>query len=130
MRVSYFLMVTAMLEAGVGLLLLVLPAIPVELLLGVSPEDQTAITIGRVAGATLLALGVACWLARHDTQSPSLRGLLTGLLFYNGTVTAILGYSALGLHMTGIILWPTVTLHTLLGGWCMACLGDRSRGRN
>ena len=63
------LSVTAVLEAMTGLALMARPAEPVAVLLGSTLETPTAMTIGRIAGAALLSLGVACWLARNDARS-------------------------------------------------------------
>lgn len=80
--------------------------------------------MGRVAGAALLALGVACGLARSDPGSPSLRGLLCGMLAYNIGVAALLGYAGWLLGMSGMLLWPTVAFHTGLALCCLTCLRD------
>jgi hypothetical protein len=110
--------VTAAAEAGTGLALLFLPAVPIALLLGVEQAAPEALLVGRVAGAGLLALGVASWLARNDQRSPAQRGLLTGMLIYNAAVTVLLAVSGTVLRMTGIALWPAVVLHTALACWC------------
>ena len=60
--------VTAVIEAGAGLALGCCPSFAVKLLLGSPLDSPAAIVLGRLAGAALLALGVACWLARGDTQ--------------------------------------------------------------
>ncbi len=122
MRHASFLIVTAIVEGGAGVCLLLLPAIALEVLLGVSQAVPEATLVGRVAGAALLALGVASWFGRNDLHSPAQRGLLTGLLIYNGTVAVLLVYAALGLSMAGIALWPAVGLHVSMAVWCVACL--------
>jgi hypothetical protein len=66
---SNLLKLTAVIEAATGLGLVALPSVVVRPLLG-SPLDSSAATmLGRVAGVALLALAVACWLARDDTRS-------------------------------------------------------------
>jgi hypothetical protein len=122
MHRAYFLIVTALVEVGTGLFLLILPAVPLELLIGVSQAAPEGLFIGRIAGAALLALGAASWLGRGDEYSPAHFGLLVGLLIYNAVVAALLGYAGLVLGMAGIALWPAVVLHTVLGAWCVACL--------
>ena len=64
---KHLLTVTTVIEAGVGLALLVVPSVVIQLLLG-AEISGAAVTLGRVAGTALLALGVACWLARSDVQ--------------------------------------------------------------
>ena len=47
------------------LVLAAAPSVLVELLLGAAPGTAAGVTVSRVAGVALLALGVACWLARQ-----------------------------------------------------------------
>ena len=77
------LTVTAVIEAGAGLAFLVVPAVVVQLLLG-ADISGAGIPLGRVAGAALLVLGVACWVARGDAQSRAAKGLVTAMLFHCG----------------------------------------------
>src|SRR5262249_36575021 len=84
--------------------------------------------IARVAGAALLAIGVACWLARGDERSPAQLGLLAGVLIYDVAAAVLLAYAGLVLSMVGIALWPAVVLHTALAVWCVLCLWVRPRG--
>jgi hypothetical protein len=113
--------VTALVESGTGLLLLVAPRVPLSLLLGLVTAAPEAEFISRIASAALTAIGVACWQARGDQNGSALRGLLTGLLIYNVTAAALLTYAGTVLDMVGIVLWPGVALHTVLAGWCAAC---------
>ena len=98
-----------------------MPAIVVRLLLGAKISGAT-IPLGRVAGVALLALGVACWLARDDTQTRAARGLVSAMVLYNLGAVIILGSAGLGSQPVGIALWPAVILHAAMGGWCVACL--------
>ena len=116
-----FLILTAVIEAATGLALLAVPAIVVRLLLG-SEISGASIPLGRVAGAALLALGVACWLARGDTQSRATRGLVVAMLMYNLVATAVLAFAGIGLGLHGVVLWPAVVLHAAMGAWCGVCL--------
>jgi hypothetical protein len=116
------LIVTAFVEVGAGIALLFLPAVTFTLLLGTSPAGPEVFLVGRVAGAGLLSIGVASWLARHDRSSAAERGLVTGILIYNTTVTVLLGYSGIVMKMAGILLWPAVLLHLGLAAWCCVCL--------
>lgn len=116
------LALSAIIEAATGLGLMAVPSVVVRLLLG-SPLDTSAAGIlGRVAGAALLALGVACWLARDDTQSRTARGLVVAMLMYNIVATAVLAFAGIGLGLHGVALWPAVVLHGAMAAWCGACL--------
>ena len=116
-----FLTLTAILEGATGLALIAVPDIVVRLLLG-AEISGASIPLGRVAGAALLALGVACWLARDDTQNHAARGLVVAMLTYNLVATAVLAFAGIGLQLHGIVLWPAVVLHAAMGVWCGACL--------
>jgi hypothetical protein len=127
MHRAHLLIVSAILEVGAGLALLVLPAVPLALLLGGNLPAPETLLAGRVAGAALLALGVAGWLARADGQGPALHGLLIGFLIYDGAAAALLGYAGLVLNLVGIMLWPAVVLHTALAIWCVLVLWAKPR---
>src|SRR5438477_4800550 len=116
-----FLILTAIIEAATGLGLIALPAIVVRLLLG-AEISGASVPLGRVAGAALLALGIACWLARDDTQSHTARGLVVAMLMYNIPATAILAFAGIGFGLHGVALWPAVVLHAAMGVWCVGCL--------
>ena len=84
------LSITGAVEAATGLLLLAAPSMLVELLLGAPPGSAAGVTVARVTGAALLALGVACWLARDDAPSRAAKGLVAAMLLYNVAVVAVL----------------------------------------
>jgi hypothetical protein len=128
MHRAYLLLLTALFEAGTGVGLLVLPSVPLALLLGVSVTAPEALLIGRVAGAALIAIGVACGLGRGDKGGAAQLGLLTGVLIYDTAAAALLAYAGLVLSMAGIALWPAAVLHTALAVWCVACLWTEPRG--
>lgn len=116
---------TAVLEAGTGLGIVALPSAVVSLILGSPLDTPAALAVARIAGVALLALGVACWLARHDELSPSARGLVGAMVLYNTGVIALLVHEAVSVAMAGIALWPTVLAHAAMGVWCIT----RLRGR-
>jgi hypothetical protein len=112
-----FLFVIASAEASIGLCLLVLPSVPFALLLGLESAAVDATFVARIAGAALLALGAASWMARTAELNSSLYGLLIGILFYNTAVSILLVYAGTVLKMTGVLLWPTVAFHAILAVW-------------
>jgi hypothetical protein len=114
--------VTAVIELGAGLALLCCPSATVALLVGAPLEAPAALTVARVGGGGLLALGVACWLARGDTQSRAARGLVAAMLLYDVAAVAVLAFAGIGYGLNGAALWPAVALHAVMTGWCVACL--------
>ena len=117
------LKLTGIIETATGLGLMAVPSVVVRLLLGSPLDTSAAVMLGRVAGAALLALGVACWLARGDTLSRATRGLVVAMLIYNLVATALLAFAGIGFQLHGVVLWPAVVLHAVMGAWCVACLG-------
>jgi hypothetical protein len=115
-------MVTALGEAGTGLVSLTVPSTPLALLLGVKEPAPEMILMARLFGAALLAIGVACWLGRSDGFGPSQLGLMAGALAYDASVAALLAYAGSFSTFVGIALWPAVGLHAALAVWCVVCL--------
>jgi hypothetical protein len=116
------LVVTAVFEGVTGVVLMAWPAPPVFLLLGTALDTPGGQVVARVAGAALLALALACWLARIDPQSRAARGLVAALLLYNVAVIVVLVYACLGWNLSAIGLWPAVGLHAALALSCAVCL--------
>ena len=115
------LIVTALVEVGTGLALLIAPSFVVELLLGEGLSSPQSLVLGRITGAALLSIGVACCFS--STGEPSgRRGLVGSLLIYNLAVPAILTRAAIADGMRGIAIWPTCALHFGLAIWCLVCL--------
>jgi hypothetical protein len=114
--------VTAFIEAGAGLALGNCPSFTVALLLGSPLDTPAAVTLGRLTGAALLALGVACWLARDDAQSRAARGLVAAMVVYNLGAVALFAFAGIGLGLHGVALWPAAALHAVMAVWCIACL--------
>jgi len=109
-------------EAATGLVLAVAPSFLVELLLGAAPGTAAATTVSRVAGVAILALGVACWLARDDSTGQAAKGLTAVMLLYNAAVVAILVLAWVSHGLSGVALWPVVLIHTALAVWCVIAL--------
>jgi hypothetical protein len=120
--VNRLLKLTALIEAATGFWLIVIPSVVVRLLLGSPLDTPAAVTLGRVAGAALLALGVACWLAQYDAQSCAARGLVSAMVLYNLGTVVILGAAGIRSQPVGIALWPAVVLHAAMTIWCVTSL--------
>jgi hypothetical protein len=124
-----FLSATAVVEAATGLCLLILPAVLFAILLGLDNAAAAAIFVGRLAGAALLAIGVASWMARVDERTSAQLGLLTGILVYNAAAALLLAYAGAVLKMVGVLLWPAIILHAILAVWCFRCLRPHNEGK-
>src|SRR6476661_4675289 len=98
------LTVAAVLEAATGVALLIVPSLVGRLLFG---EEFTGIVISvaRVLGIALLALGVSCW-----PGSTALCGMLT----YSALATLYLLSLAIRDEWVGPLLWPVIVIHALL----------------
>ena len=98
------LTIAAVLEVATGVALLIVPSLVGRLLFG---EEFTGIVISvaRVLGIALLALGVCCW-----PGSTALCGMLT----YSTLATLYLLYLAVRGEWVGPLLWPVVVIHALL----------------
>ena len=97
------LIVAAVAEVATGVALVIVPSLVGRLLLG-EELAGVAITVARVAGIALIALGIACW------PGPPRVGMLT----YGAAVTVYLAYLGLAGGMLGVLLWPAVVLHAVL----------------
>jgi hypothetical protein len=116
MTSTQFFAVTAGMEVGAGLTLMMAPAVVIRLLFGPS-EVQTGVAIGRLAGAALVSLGAACWWARDDAGSAASRGLVGSLLIYNATVVALAFSGSFG--SVGPLIWAVVLVHLAMAVWCV-----------
>lgn len=118
------LAVTAVLEVGAGLALLVLPSMACAQLFGSAPDTPAGVTVARIAGAALVAIGLTCWFARHDVQSRAVRGLVSTLVLYNAVVLAVLVHAGLGLGLSSDGLWPAAFVHAVMAVWCAVSLSS------
>src|SRR4029453_11898994 len=118
--------VTALAETATGLMLLVSPTLVVAFLLGASLEAPAALVVARMAGAALLSLGCACWLARNDGPNRAVGGTVAAMLLYNSVAVAVLANAGAG-GLVGVLTWPAAALHAALAVWCIACLQSGRR---
>jgi hypothetical protein len=94
---------TAVGEAAFGVVLLVVPSIVGQLLLG-ERLTGAAVPVARVTGIALVGLGAACW------PGPA----AFGLLIYSAAVTLYLVYLGLAGATCGPLLWPAALAHLVL----------------
>jgi len=97
------LVVAAVAEIATGVALLIVPSLVGQLLLG-AELTGVAVTVARVTGIALIALGVACW-----PGTP-----MVGMLTYSAGATLYLASVGIAGAATGILLWPAVVLHAIL----------------
>ena len=97
------LVFAAVSEVATGVALLIVPSLVGQLLFG-AELTGIAMTVARVTGIALVALGIACW-----PGTP-----LVGMLTYSAAVTLYLAYAGLADGFAGILLWPAVALHGIL----------------
>ncbi len=101
-------MVAALSEAGTGLILLIDPAVVVRLLFN-AEIASAGVIISRIAGMALIALGAACWPGKSAFQP------LNGMLTYTLLAVLYLTYIGVRGEFTGLLLWPAVAAHVILG---------------
>lgn len=107
------LAVSSAIELGAGLALLFSPTLAARFLFDAELDAPSAVALGRIGGAALLSIGVACWLARAGS-----RPVTAGMLVYNVGAVAVFATYGLG----GILQWPAVAMHAAMALWCIASL--------
>lgn len=100
----------AAIEGTTALALIFFPGVVVWLLFR-AELAAIGIVMARVAGITLLALALACWLGRRGQNAAS---AVAGILTYNILTAAYLGFIAFQGQMAGILLWPAVVFHAVM----------------
>ena len=118
-RLRKLLIVAALGETATGLALLAYPPIAIRLLLGITVAGAS-VTMSRVAGISLIALGVACW-----PDSIALRAFY-GMLTYSTSVMLFLVFLGISGEI-GILLWPAVAVHA---GLSLLLVWEWRRERN
>ena len=116
------LIIAAVMEAGAGLALLLIPTVAVSALLGAALDTATGLVAGRIAGAALIALAIACWQARNGERGSPAMGVVEAMSFYNFAAAMVLVYAGTRLDLRSALLWPAIVLHLCLGVWCISNL--------
>ena len=96
------LVLAAIGEEATGVALLLAPSLVGKLLFGAELTGP-AVTVARVTGIALIALGLTCWPATP----------LLSMLFYSAAVTLYLAYVGFA-GSAGVLLWPVVVVHAVL----------------
>ena len=91
---------------------MIAPSLVVRLLLGAELSDVAAISLGRVAGFALLALGLAVWPGRNhvDVTPAAVRAMWT----YDSLTALYLLYLGITREADRRLLWPAVVLHGIV----------------
>jgi hypothetical protein len=119
MRIKTLLTLAGLTEIGIGILLMLVPSAVTEILLGVPLEGAALLALGRICGAGLFCLGLACWLAPHEDTGGTARSLHTAMLAYNLLAVIVFVGAALHVPTAGIVLWLAIGWHTILTAWFM-----------
>ena len=112
------LIIAAVIEAVAGVTLLLMPAVAVSALLGAALDTATGLVAGRIAGAALVGLAIACWRARDGARGSPATGVVEAMSFYNFAAAMVLVYAGIRLELRSRLLWPAIVLHLGLGIWC------------
>lgn len=121
------LIVTAVIEILTGLMLIILPSTIASLLLGSAIDTTISLTIARVTGVALIALGIACWTTNNYYNIDTAKGLVIAMTFYNIGICIVLVYAGTQLGLSGIGLLPTIIIHLALASWCLLSLFYRPK---
>jgi len=123
MQEAILLTVAGVIEAATGIGLVLAPGLVATLLLGVTLPESGAV-VARVAGITLVALSVACVLARGSGDKfPVLAAMLT----YNVLIPILLAFLGIEGKYVGVLLWPAVVVHAALAVlFVRACLRSQA----
>ena len=116
------LIIAAVIEAVTGLALLLLPTVAVSALLGGPLDTANGLVVGRIAGAALVGLAIACWQARNGERGSAATGVVEAMTFYNFAAAMVLVYAGIRWDLRSALLWPAIVLHVGLGAWCVMTL--------
>lgn len=114
------------LETVSGLGLLLDPAGGASALFGSSMEGA-GLAIGRIGGGGLLALGIACWLARKTPRSPASVGVAWAYLAYNAVTCVTLACAGVALGGGSLPALGGSVLHGVLGAAMLGALLGRDQ---
>jgi len=123
MSARFLFNVSAAIEVLLGIALLIVPAYVVGLLLG-DGLNQAGTSVARVLGIGLLSLGISAWETAHQETHQAPRA---GICTYNLGVAALLSVLGTLGESDGILLWPAVGLHGVIGATMLSVMLAPSR---
>lgn len=113
---------SAVVEILTGVALLAMPSLVIGLLLG-EGLSSTGLAVARVLGVGLLSVGVAAWEVPQQQVRLAPRA---GICIYNvGAAMLFAIFGSLN-ETSGILLWPAVVLHGLIGVAMLREIGSSS----
>jgi hypothetical protein len=118
------LSVGGVLETVSGLGLLLDPSGGASTLFGSSIEGA-GVAIARIGGGGLLALGIACWLARKTPMSPASVGVGWAYLAYNVVTCVTLASASVALGGGSVPALGGSVLHGVIGAALLVALLGR-----
>jgi hypothetical protein len=122
--IARLLSLGGVLETVSGLGLLVDPAGGASALFGSSIEGA-GVAIGRIGGGGLLALGIACWLARKTPMAPASIGVGWAYLAYNVVTCVTLASASVALGGGSLPALGGSVLHGVIGAALLVALLGR-----
>jgi hypothetical protein len=102
------LAIIAVAESSTGVVLFLAPSMVIRLLFGVEVAG-VGVVVSRIAGISLIGLGIACWPGRPAAP-------VMGIFAYNLLGALYLGYVGLRGESVGPLLWPVALVHVGLAG--------------
>jgi hypothetical protein len=114
------------LETVTGLGLLFDPAGGASTLFG-APVEGSGLAIGRIGGAGLLSLGIACWLARKTPMAPASVGVAWAYLAYNVVACVTLASASIALGGGSLPALGGTVLHGVIGAALLVALLGRGQ---
>ena len=118
MNTRFLFNASASIEILTGAAILVVPSLVIGLLLG-DGLSSTGVAVARMLAVGLLSVGVAGWQSPGEDTRLAQRA---GLCIYNvGAAVVLTIFGSLG-EPSGILLWPAVVLHGLIGAMMLRTL--------
>jgi hypothetical protein len=126
-RQARLLTTAALVEGTTGVAVMLAPGMVVGLLFA-SDLEGTGLVAARIAGMTLSAFALACWVAGRNGGSDA---VAVGMFVYNLLVGAYFVFIGIGTADIGPLLWPTAVFHVafavLLAGALHGQIPDKGK---